>query len=105
MARFTIVTTRASGLYSCEFDVQPDDGAVMPLEIFQCVDRGALTEYVVLAVLPHRGKPTVTLVCLNFAIPDNQLTGTVCETRPMKNAEKRRYEKHLRPPNQPLQRT
>src|SRR6266516_1781042 len=93
MARFTIITCRRSGLYSCEVDVQPEEGQVLPGEMFSCMDRGSPFEFVILAVLPHKSNKQSTLVCLHWVVADGQLTGLPCETRPMRSAERKRYAK------------
>jgi hypothetical protein len=97
MATFSVLATRGSGLYSCELDVQPADSAVLPGEIMEVTDRGSPFEYLILAVLPHKGKPTVTLVCLNWLLPDNQLVGMTLESKPMKSKQKSRYSKYIAP--------
>ncbi len=96
IARFTILTTRSAGVYSCEFDVQPIEGQITPGEIFEISDRGSPFEYPILAVLPHRkGDTATTLVCLNWALPDGPLNGMTCESHAMKSAQKKRYEKYI----------
>lgn len=93
MAQFTILTSRRSGLYSCELDVQPDGGQILPGDMFSCIDQGSPFEFVILAVLPHRSDKQLTLVCLHWLVSDGQLTGIACESRPMKTAERKRYAK------------
>jgi hypothetical protein len=94
MARFTILATRHSGQYSCEFHVQPVEGQVMPGEVVDVIDRGSPFEYPILAVVPHNDK-TVTLVCLNWALPDGPLNGMVCDSKAMKSAQRKRYAKYI----------
>src|SRR6266699_1050441 len=92
MAQFTILSTRNSGAYSCEFDVQPAEGQILPGEVFEVTDRGSPFEYPILAVLPHKkGDTATTLVCLNWALPDGPLNGTVCESHAMTSAQRKRY--------------
>ena len=91
MAKFSVVATRCSGLYSCELDVEPFDGAILPGENVGIVDRGSPFECVVLAVLPQRHATAVTLVCLNWVAADNEMVGKTFESKPMKSAESKRY--------------
>jgi hypothetical protein len=94
MARFIIRHTRNSGLYSCEFEIQPIDDALALGEIFSTTDRGRPVEYVILAVLRHPARDgDTTLVCLNYAYPGAGLTGERCESRPMNDDEKKKYAK------------
>jgi hypothetical protein len=72
-------------------DVEPIDGAILPGEVIATIDRGLPIEYVVLAVLPQRRPTVVTLICLNWILPDNEMVGKTLESRPMKSAEKKRY--------------
>jgi len=96
MARFTILTTRSTDVYSCEFDVQPIEGQITPGEIFEISDRGSPFEFPILAVLPHRkGDTATTLVCLNWALSDASLNGMTCESHAMKSAQRKRYEKQI----------
>jgi hypothetical protein len=57
------------------------------------MDRGSPFEFLVLAVLPHKGDKQLTLVCLHWVLADAQLAGVDCESRPMKSAERKRYAK------------
>src|SRR5262245_47572653 len=97
MARFTILSTRNSGAYSCEFDVQPSEGQILPGQVFEVTDRGSPFEYPILAVLPHRkGDSAVTLVCLNWALRDGPLNGRVCESHSVTSAQRKRYANQIR---------
>ena len=93
MAVFRILATRRSRVDSSEFDVQLLTGTINPWEIFACVDQGSPFEYVIRSI---QAKPTgITLSCLNWVLQDGHLTGTEAECRPMKAAEKKRYQKFL----------
>ena len=63
----------------------------------EVTDRGSPFEFVVLAVMPHKGNITVTLVCLNWLPPDNELVGMTVESKPMKSKQKARYSKYIAP--------
>lgn len=91
MAQFSIQMSGNAGLYSCEFDVLPIDGNIVPGEIISISDGGLPFEFPVLAVLPHKGGPLITLVCLNWVLPDAQKIGTTCVSKPMKAPERKRY--------------
>ncbi|MCE9529552.1 MAG: hypothetical protein K8T89_00195 [Planctomycetes bacterium] len=78
-------------MYSCEIDVEPIDGAILPGEVIRIIDRGSPFECVVLAVLPQKHATAVTLVCLNWIVPDNDMVGKTFESKPMKSAERKRY--------------
>jgi hypothetical protein len=82
-------------LYSCELDVEPIDGAILPGEIIGMIDRGSPFECIVLAVLPQRHATAVTLVCLNWIVPDNEMVGKTFESKRMKSAEKKRYSRFI----------
>ena len=96
MARFKITATRDSGVYSCEFDVHPIEGQIVPGELFEVSDRGSPFEYPILAVLPHtKGDHDITLVCLNWVLSGSSLNGMECESRPMNSIQEKRYAKHI----------
>jgi hypothetical protein len=82
-------------LYSCELDVEPIDGDIRPGEIIGIIDRGSPFECVVLAVLLQKHATAVTLVCLNWIVPDNEMVGKTYESKPMKSAERKRYTRFI----------
>jgi hypothetical protein len=93
MAKFLIEDTRRLGLDRSEFDVSQVEGSVSPKEIFQFTERGTLWEYV---ILEARQRPDyVTLSCMNWVPESGAFIGISCTSRPMKAAERRRYEKYL----------
>ena len=95
MARFTIIAVRNPGTASTEFDVEPIEGQIAPGDIIKLKYPGYDPEYLILAVVTWARETKVTLVCLNWTLPQIGLCGITCESRPMKGPEKRKYVKHL----------
>ena len=93
MAKFLIKDTRRLGLDRSEFDVTRVEGGIAEGEIFQFSESGALWEYIILEVRQHRDR--VTLLCLNWVPEDGAFVGISGDSRPMKAAERRRYQKYL----------
>jgi len=93
MAKFVIRETRRLGVDRCEFDVSHVEGSMNSREIFQFIERGTLWEYVILEI--HQIADQVTLLCMNWVPENGAFVGISSSSRPMKAAERRRYEKYL----------
>ena len=93
MAKFLVKDTRRLGLDRCEFDVAQVEGVIAEREVFQFSERGTLWEYVVLEIRRHRDH--ATLFCMNWVPESGAFVGLRSTSRPMKAAERRRYEKYL----------
>ena len=93
MAKFLIKDTRRLGLDRSNFDVSLVEGSINLGDIFQFTERGTLWEYVILEIRQHLDY--TTLFCMNWVPESGAFIGISSTSRPMKAAEKRRYEKCL----------
>ena len=93
MAEFLIKDTRRLGLDRSEFDVTQVEGSIAEREIFQFSERGTLWEYIILEVRWHGDH--ATLFCMNWVPETGAFAGIRIASRPMKAAERRRYERYL----------
>lgn len=93
MATFLIKDTRRLGLDRSEFDVSLVEGGIFEGDVFQLSERGSLWEYVILEV--RQGRDLITLFCMNWVPESGAFAGMSSTSRPMKAAERRRYEKYL----------